>query len=130
MKKTSLEIAVDFDGTCVTNGFPGVGKEIGADYVLKKLVNAGHKIILFTVRTEEDQIPAVEWFEHHAIPLFGVNENPDQKLWMSNIEKIYYDILIDDRSLGIPLRLDPTLSAQPFVDWFKVDDLLREKGIY
>ena len=31
-------IAVDFDGTCVSNEFPRVGKDIGAVPVLKKLI--------------------------------------------------------------------------------------------
>ena len=45
-----MVIAVDFDGTCVTHDYPAVGKEIGAVPVLKALVQAGHKLILFTMR--------------------------------------------------------------------------------
>lgn len=41
-------IAVDFDGTCVIHEFPKVGKDIGAVPVLKKLIEKGHKIILYT----------------------------------------------------------------------------------
>lgn len=47
-------IAVDFDGTCVTHEFPYVGKEIGAAEVLKELTDKGHKIILFTMRSHQD----------------------------------------------------------------------------
>lgn len=46
-------IAVDFDGTCVTHEFPYVGKEIGAAEVLKELTDKGHKIILFTMRSQQ-----------------------------------------------------------------------------
>ena len=42
-------IAVDFDGTCVTHDFPNVGKNIGAEIVLRKLSDKGHKIILYTM---------------------------------------------------------------------------------
>ena len=47
----SLEIVVDFDGTCVTHEFPKVGLDIGAVPVLKKLVAVGHRLILFTMRS-------------------------------------------------------------------------------
>lgn len=48
-------IAVDFDGTCVTYEFPKVGKDIGAVPVLKELVEKGHKIILYTMRSHPDK---------------------------------------------------------------------------
>lgn len=50
-----LTIAVDFDGTCVTHDFPKVGKNIGAEIVLKKLVDKGHKIILYTIRSHPNK---------------------------------------------------------------------------
>ena len=50
-----MVIAVDFDGTCVTHEFPKVGKDIGAVPVLKKLVEKGHKIILYTMRSHPDK---------------------------------------------------------------------------
>ena len=40
-----MTIAVDFDGTCVTHDFPNVGKNTGAEIVLRKLSDKGHKII-------------------------------------------------------------------------------------
>lgn len=45
-------IAVDFDGTCVTHEFPKVGKDIGAERVLKLLVENGHQLILHTMRSD------------------------------------------------------------------------------
>ena len=44
-------IAIDFDGTCVTHDYPEVGKDIGAVPVLKRLIDAGHKLILHTMRS-------------------------------------------------------------------------------
>lgn len=46
-----MVIAVDFDGTCVTHEFPKIGKDIGAIPVLRKLVEKGHQIILYTMRS-------------------------------------------------------------------------------
>lgn len=45
-------IGIDFDGTCVTHEFPDVGKDIGATPVLKELTDKGHKLILFTMRSD------------------------------------------------------------------------------
>ena len=87
-------IAVDFDGTCVTHDFPNVGKNIGAEIVLRKLSDKGHKIILYTMRshpsekTEKAETSgmilttndclqdAIDWFAKYNIPLYGVNDNP------------------------------------------------------
>ena len=44
---------IDFDGTCVTHAYPLVGKDIGAQAVLKRLVDAGHQLILFTMRGDD-----------------------------------------------------------------------------
>lgn len=47
-----MDICIDFDGTCVMHEFPEVGQDIGAVPVLKKLVEAGHNLILFTMRSD------------------------------------------------------------------------------
>lgn len=122
-----MVIAIDFDGTCVTHAFPNVGKEIGAADVIKALVNKGHKIILFTMRDLEYLTPAVAWFEKNDIPLYGINDNPGAK-W-STSRKVYADMYIDDMALGIPLKMDYNKSNRPFVDWTKVESLLKKKGI-
>ena len=48
---------------------------------------------------------AIDWFKENGIPLWGINENPNQKEWTSS-PKIYANIYIDDTALGIPLKLD------------------------
>jgi hypothetical protein len=129
----NMNIAVDFDGTCVTHAFPQVGKEIGSVPVLKELVANGHKVYLFTMRSdfkgsaspEEIEVSdhylqdAVEWFKSNDIPLSGINENPEQKSWTSS-PKVYADLYIDDAALGVPLILDFSLSNRPFVNWSAV----------
>ena len=72
-----MYIAIDFDGTCVTHDFPKVGKNIGAVPVIKSLVEAGHKIILFTMRDKDTLKDAEKWFADNGIPLFASNDNPE-----------------------------------------------------
>lgn len=143
MKK--LIIAVDFDGTCVTHAFPGMGHEIGAAPVLKELTDAGHWLILYTMRSNNGDLPlvtpagieyvngdwldhAVEWFKQHNIPLFAIQKNPTQSGWTTS-PKCYAELYIDDAALGCPLKVDPTLSRHPFVDWVAVRKYLVERNL-
>ena len=136
MKK--LTICVDFDGTCVTHEFPKIGKDIGAVPVLKRLVKAGHRLILWTMRSNQKKITsgddeilgnpgqyltdAVNWFKENDIPLFGINENPEQKSWTSS-PKAYGHLYIDDAAVGCPLAI--TISPRPFVDWVEMEKILE-----
>ena len=52
----SFVIAVGFDGTCVKNAFPKIGESIGAENVLRKLTDTGHRIILSTIRTDQKNV--------------------------------------------------------------------------
>lgn len=131
MAGNSFIIVLDFDGTVVTHRYPAVGEDINATPVLKLLIKNGHKIILNTMRSYDNQrqdmlTPAIQWFKEKGIPLYGVNENPDQKSWTSS-PKIYGNIYIDDGALGIPLKSDEL--GIPFVDWGKVSILLFLKGL-
>ena len=123
-----MYIAIDFDGTCVTHDYPRIGKEIGATKVLKRLVEAGHKLILNTMRSDKELQDAVNWFKKNGIELYGVNENPTQKRW-TNSPKVYAHMYIDDAALGCPLINAPELSNRPFVDWDSIDLQLIQKGI-
>lgn len=133
-------ICIDFDGTCVTHEFPRVGKDIGAVPVLKKLVEAGHELILFTMRSPFEGISpvtkkienggyedAVNWFKENDIPLYAINENPSQGTWTSS-PKPYAQLYIDDAALGAPLIYDPEICLRPFMDWTKAEELLIEYG--
>ena len=118
-----MYIAVDFDGTCVTHEYPNVGRDIGAVPVLKKLVEAGHKIILNTMRSGDELADAIQWFIDNDIPLFGVNENPTQKSWTAS-PKVYAHIYIDDAALGCPITENIFFTKRPFVDWVEVEKQL------
>ena len=123
-----MYIAIDFDGTCVTHDYPRIGKEIGATKVLKRLVEAGHKLILNTMRSDKELHDAVNWFKKNGIELYGVNENPTQKRW-TNSPKVYAHMYIDDAAFGCPLINAPELSNRPFVDWDSINRQLIQKGI-
>ena len=139
-----MEICIDFDGTCVTHEFPKVGKDIGAVPVLKKLVEAGHKLILFTMRSDIEEVTsndygihkqageyltdAVNWFIDNHIPLHGVNVNPTQHTWTKS-PKAYGQLYIDDAALGCPLIYNREISDRPFVDWTKVEEMLKAIGV-
>ena len=58
----SLVIAVDFDGACVKHEYPDVGADIGAAPVLLGLVEAGHRLVLWTMRSGKFLQDAVGWF--------------------------------------------------------------------
>lgn len=118
--KESIVIILDFDGTCVTHEYPRIGKDIGAVEVLIKLVDNGHKLILFTMRSGKTLDEAVNWFKVNNIPLYGIQTNPTQKNWTTS-PKAYGNLIIDDTCLGIPLNYN---SPRPFVDWEKVERML------
>lgn len=136
-------VLVDFDGTCCTHEFPKIGKDIGAAPVLRELVAAGHKLILWTMRCDHTENPtsddpnihpvggnylseAVKWFEDRNIPLYGVNTNPTQEKWTSS-PKAYGTLCIDDINLGA--RLSKIGHPKPFIDWKKTYEDLCDSHI-
>lgn len=115
-------IAVDFDGTCVV-ALPEAGEsyvDTGSERVLKRLIEAGHNIILWTCRNHSDINPynrdddgclrekdsldiAINWFRERGIPLLGINEVPNEEIYIGYSRKPLYDILIDDKNIGSKL---------------------------
>lgn len=138
-----MYIGIDFDGTCVTHEFPRVGRNIGAVPVLKELVENGHQLILFTMRSDKQEelsehfetiskketylTDAVNWFKDNGIDLFGIQTNPTQHSWTSS-PKAYCHLYIDDAALGCPL-VDASFPERPYVDWEEVRKLLVKMQI-
>lgn len=120
-------IAVDFDGTCVKHKYPLIGSDIGAQKTLMKLVNSGHQLILYTMRSGDELQEAINWFRKNKITLFSVNTNPSQKTWTTS-PKCYAQLYIDDAALGIPLKRDSN-DERPYVDWNAVEELLYEENL-
>lgn len=140
-----MDIVIDFDGTVVTHDFPKVGNDIGAVPVLKELIANGHRLILFTMRSDivnpkggDAEIhlesgnyltDAVDWFKSAGIELFGIQTNPTQHTWTTS-PKAYGQIIIDDAALGCPLTYGfPIAHQRPFVDWIKVRKWFVEMGL-
>lgn len=123
-------IGVDFDGTVVTHEYPEVGRDIGAVPVLKKIVDSGNKLILFTMRDSKNGTlqDAVNWFKENDIELYGINTNPTQAGWTDS-PKAHCNIYIDDAALGIPKKFD-RMTGRNYVDWPKVEQLLEEEGVF
>lgn len=103
-------VAVDFDGSLCEDRFPDIGepKEKCIDYV-KRLAREGSKIILYTCRengTRKLLDEAVDFCRTHEIPLFAVNENPDNKypamfgLAPDAGRKMHADLYIDDKAVN------------------------------
>ena len=116
--------AIDFDGTCVFHEYPKVGESVpNAVRVLRLLVANGHKLILWTMRSGKELQDAQDWFKKHNIPLWGVQDNPEQKSWTSS-PKAYAQVYIDDAALGCPLLFNRELSKSPFGDWSLVETML------
>lgn len=144
MKNNKIVIAVDFDGTCVTHNYPELGKDIGAVPILKRLVEKGHKLILYTMRSNHNQEKllengykihkgdflqqAIDWFVDNDIPLYAIQRNPTQDEWTQS-PKCYANLYIDDAALGCPLIYNINISDRPFVDWEIVEQLLIIKRI-
>lgn len=118
-----MEICVDFDGTVVDHAYPSVGVDVpGAVDTLKLLVMYGHKIILYTMRSDKygstSLQDAIDWYGENGIPLYGVQVNPTQHNWTTS-PKCYGQLYIDDAAFGAPL-INIEGFNRPCVDWTKV----------
>jgi hypothetical protein len=130
--------AIDFDGTLAEHKFPDIGNEVpGAFAVLKDLQAAGHRLILWTMRSdgrEPDGSPengpvlsdAVAWCKERGVEFWSVNGNPGQGSWTQS-PKCYAHVYIDDAALGCPLR-ESFGVARPMVDWAEVREQLVAGG--
>jgi hypothetical protein len=137
-----MDIVIDFDGTCVEHCFPEIGGDIGAVPVLKRLVEAGHRLILFTMRCDNQAEAtlengyvmhggdflkmAVDWFRGNGIELFGIQRNPEQDIWTTS-PKAYGQLIIDDAALGCPLIYPG--DRRPYVNWAAIEAHLVFTGI-
>lgn len=130
-----MVIGIDFNGTIMSYDYPNsIGHDIGAVPVLKRIIEAGHDIVLMTSVSPEDGGPASErfhemlqWFSDNKIPIIGVNKNPKCPAVTG---KARCDLFIDDHNLGCPLIYDEILSpGKPYVNWEIVEKWLEQAGI-
>ena len=99
-----MVIAVDFDGTIVEDRYPGIGMERPfAAATLRRLIERGHRLILWTVREGELLDEAVAWSEERGVEFYAVNKDFYEETKEENkhySRKIKADVFIDDRNLG------------------------------
>lgn len=97
-----LIIAVDFDGTIVEDGYPGIGKpRLFAFETLHKLQENGHRLILWTYRSGKSLKEAVAFCKENGIEFYAVNKSyAEEVLDDTKSRKIYADLFIDDRNIG------------------------------
>ena len=106
-----LIIMVDFDGTIVEHKFPRIGDPLPMAFeTLKRLKEAGHKLILWTCREDEGYLisrqflrDAVEFCRSHGVEFDAVNESIREYEFRPEKgvnRKPYADIMIDDRNFG------------------------------
>jgi hydroxymethylpyrimidine pyrophosphatase-like HAD family hydrolase len=94
-------IAVDFDGTIVSDKYPNIGifnKELVRYLIMRK--ENGDKLILWTCRTGNLLNQAVRHCELAGLVFDAVNENLPEviKQYGGDTRKIFADIYIDDKS--------------------------------
>ncbi|MCK5400683.1 MAG: hydrolase [Flavobacteriaceae bacterium] len=97
-----LIIAIDFDGTIVEDGYPGIGRpRIFAFETLIKLQENGHRLILWTYRSGNKLKDAVTFCSENGIEFYAVNKSFEEEQFDdTKSRKIYADLFIDDRNIG------------------------------
>lgn len=124
-----MKIYLDFDGTVVEHKYPAIGKyNNGAFDVVKKLIDAGHEVILNTYRVEisREALNAaidylceglgIKYIRHTTIKFHpGV--------WDFKVFEMNDVIYIDDTGEGHPMK-------DGMIDWAIVDIEFESHGIY
>lgn len=125
MEKSAI-FAIDFDGCISEHQYPSVGLAVpGAFSLLRKMQADGHRLILYTMRSDTDSdgptlTAAVEFCFEQGIEFWAVNDNPEQAEWTTS-KKIYANHYIDDNAVGVPLR-DGIQGKRKMVDWEKIEE--------
>ncbi len=99
-------IAIDFDGTICRGAYPNIeGQQPYAKEAINKLYEDGHYVIIWTCRTGEPLLKAVNWMLEQGIKFHRINDhNPENKAkYGDGGPKIYAHTYIDDKNLfGFP----------------------------
>lgn len=97
-------VAVDFDGTLVSDKFPDIGEPNKPLISLMRAVQAlDVRVILWTCRTGEMLDAAVDMLEGQGLVCDAVNENlPEvQALYGGDTRKVFADLYIDDKAVPV-----------------------------
>lgn len=124
-----MKIYLDFDNTIVKTKYPKIGPvNHMAEYVVRELMHCGHKIILNTHRSHDQEL----FMEsiNYCKKLFGL-----EKMYASSVKRIppafdidtavkSYELYIDDDSKDMPLLDDGS------VDFVMLDKIFKMTNIY
>ncbi|GGG41342.1 BT0820 family HAD-type phosphatase [Bizionia arctica] len=97
-----LILAIDFDGTIVDDAYPKIGRpKLFAFETLKRLQQDGHRLILWTYRSDVRLQEAVDFCQDNGLNFYAVNRSfPEEEFDSSKSRKIHADLFIDDRNIG------------------------------
>jgi hypothetical protein len=100
-KDQPFTIAIDLDGTLAEKEEPFDPESIGPPiertvYWAKRFKDKGARILVFTVRGDEDLVAG--WLDEHGVEYDYINENPDQPEGSSG--KVIADVYWDDRAFN------------------------------
>lgn len=114
-----IVLAVDFDGTLAELGYPALGDpKPNASKVMKRLVEEGAHIIIWTCRQGIDVDKIRDWCILHDVPYHQINEHHPRllEIYQNDTRKVCADIYIDDRCLfGLP------------DDWEEIYQLIKQR---
>ncbi|MBT5289616.1 MAG: hydrolase [Flavobacterium sp.] len=110
----NLIIAIDFDGTIVEDAYPKIGKPmIFAFETMKKLQSEGHRLILWTYRSDRKLQEAVDFCKQQGLEFYAINKSyPEEEFDGKISRKIHATFFVDDRNIG------------GFIGWTAVHKLL------
>lgn len=106
-------VAVDFDGTLVSDMFPEIGLQNNEMFELCKQLKAqGIRLILWTSRDGQPLLDAVAFCKARGLEFDSVNENVQEvrEMFNNDTRKVYADLYIDDKS--IPHTMSPSFWAE------------------
>lgn len=102
-----MKVFVDFDNTICPNGDESRPPSDDYLFVLNKLINDGHDVIIYSIRSNHNLTNIkdghklmTEYLKKYKVPYSGFD-----------VTKPYYNLIIDDRGAGIPLDKNKN------VDW-------------
>lgn len=142
-----LTIYLDFDGTVVEHEYPEIGRcNFGSFEVIKKLQDAGHRIILNTYRADlkngslekaiklinEDHWMLLKEFDD-TFELKPITEWTTEKIYPHRFDweriKASKELFIDDIAQDMPLKKACMVQGN-MVDWDELDKQFLANGLY
>jgi len=95
-------IAIDFDGTICRSTFPVIeGLQPYAKEVINKLYDDGHYIIIWTCRTRDNLLSAINWLLEQGIKFHRVNDHQPENMakYGDGGNKVFAHCYIDDKNI-------------------------------